>query len=228
MTASDLLADLRRRGVTLAAAGDRLRWCPREALSGEEQEALARHKPELLAILAARAEPLPPAQPSTPSAAPWDQAEADALVNAVLARRRQAFGETDWPSGPAAYRRLQPLAGAVDDSWWAQDMEGLRLAVGEFLAADVWTMPERSGMDADETPRPPPGALLYFQDEHGRPCGHSDKGKDGKPLVCRWTWSGCKRWYDAKQDPPPCAPHHGSRSRPGAGGTGRTASTHEE
>jgi hypothetical protein len=136
MTAADLLADLHRRSVTLAAAGDRLRWSPREALSGEEREALARHKPEVLAILAARAEPRPRAQPSTtstPPATPWDQAEADALINAALARRRRVFGETDWPAEAAACPRLWPLLDAVNDAEWARDLAGLRLAVSKLL-----------------------------------------------------------------------------------------------
>jgi hypothetical protein len=147
MTAADLLADLRRRGVTLAAAGDRLRWCPREALSGEEREALARHKPELLAILAARVELLPPARPSTtstPSAAPWDEDDADGLVNAALARRRQVFGLPDWPADPEACRQLQPLVAAVDDAWWLKDLAALRKAVAAFLEA-VEKCPELLG-----------------------------------------------------------------------------------
>jgi hypothetical protein len=52
MSAAALLTALRTRGVQLAADGDRLRWRPRKAVSLEEQEALVRHKAELLLILA--------------------------------------------------------------------------------------------------------------------------------------------------------------------------------
>ena len=51
MTASDIVSELHRRGVELVAAGDRLRFRPREAVSLELLAALARHKDEILAAL---------------------------------------------------------------------------------------------------------------------------------------------------------------------------------
>lgn len=52
MTALDLLATLQARGVELVAAGDRLRWRPREALTPVEVERLRDHKAQLLRLLA--------------------------------------------------------------------------------------------------------------------------------------------------------------------------------
>ncbi len=46
-----LLHRLRQRGVILQAAGDRLRFAPKHAVSAEERELLKRHKETLLAIL---------------------------------------------------------------------------------------------------------------------------------------------------------------------------------
>ena len=51
MTAAGLMAELARRGVRLEAAGDSLRFFPREAVSPELLAALRACKPELLALL---------------------------------------------------------------------------------------------------------------------------------------------------------------------------------
>ena len=52
MTAAELLAELRRRGVKLTVNGDRLRYeAPRGALTPELLEAMRQHKPELLRLL---------------------------------------------------------------------------------------------------------------------------------------------------------------------------------
>lgn len=61
MLAVQLLEDLRRRGVTLIADGDRLRFRPREAVSPELRTLLAEHKAELLTFLKEN-----PVSPSTP------------------------------------------------------------------------------------------------------------------------------------------------------------------
>lgn len=59
-----LLADLRARGVELVAIGDRLRFRPASAVSGDTREALRVHKAELLALLTAgSAFPWPDALP---------------------------------------------------------------------------------------------------------------------------------------------------------------------
>lgn len=51
MTASDLLAELSRRGVTLTAVGSRLRYHPRSAVTPELLAELRQHKPALLESL---------------------------------------------------------------------------------------------------------------------------------------------------------------------------------
>src|SRR5262245_20570707 len=61
----ELLFALRRRGVELRACGGRLLWRPRGAVSAAEREALARHKAELLALLAAQADSAPRPAPGT-------------------------------------------------------------------------------------------------------------------------------------------------------------------
>jgi hypothetical protein len=66
---------------------------------------------------------------------PWARAEAERLLDRVEARRRQVFGETDWPADPAACRRLQPLVAAVEDAEWAKDLAALRKAVAALLEA---------------------------------------------------------------------------------------------
>jgi hypothetical protein len=62
MTATDLLADLQQRGVELKADGERLLYRPKDALTSELHQALARHKAELLALLS---------QPPPPSPSTW-------------------------------------------------------------------------------------------------------------------------------------------------------------
>jgi hypothetical protein len=59
MSAAELLAELHRRGIELQAAGDRLRWRPREALTDPEYLALADHKAELLVLLNQKGSTLP-------------------------------------------------------------------------------------------------------------------------------------------------------------------------
>lgn len=51
MTAAVILEDLRRRGVTLVAEGDRLRFSPKAAVPPETRDLMARHKAELLALV---------------------------------------------------------------------------------------------------------------------------------------------------------------------------------
>ncbi len=55
MNAQELLAKVESRGVVLRAAGDRLRYQPREAVDRELLEDLRTHKRELLDLLRSRA-----------------------------------------------------------------------------------------------------------------------------------------------------------------------------
>lgn len=52
MTASDLLSDLRARGVELVAAGDRIRFRPADALTDADRAALRDHRAEIIVLLA--------------------------------------------------------------------------------------------------------------------------------------------------------------------------------
>jgi hypothetical protein len=118
-TPAHLLADLTMRGVRLSVVAGRLRVeAPAGVLTGADRLALAQHKPGLLALLA-----------DAPPAA-WDQAQADALVAEVAARRR-VFGEACPTEGAAARDRL---ADAIDAAWLARDLPGLRRAAAEYLA----------------------------------------------------------------------------------------------
>jgi hypothetical protein len=119
MTATDLLATLKARGVHLEAIGDRLRWRPREALTAQEREILVQHKADLLSLLRM----------------PWDQVEADALVARVQDRRHQFFGKAGWPRDSDTRRPLFGLADRIDESWRDRDLRRLRQAVAAFLAA---------------------------------------------------------------------------------------------
>lgn len=49
--ARSVLADLRARGVSLRAVGDRLRFRPSAAVSAELRERIVANKPDLLALL---------------------------------------------------------------------------------------------------------------------------------------------------------------------------------
>ena len=51
MTAIDIIQDLRRRGVELQAAGDRLRFRPAGAIPPDLLERLREHKAEIIAAL---------------------------------------------------------------------------------------------------------------------------------------------------------------------------------
>jgi hypothetical protein len=90
MTATELLDDLACRGFTLAREGDGIRLTPATRLTVDLRQAIAAHKPALLALLAG------PDRPSGGFA--WDQAEADRL----LARLREALARVEaaraaWP-----------------------------------------------------------------------------------------------------------------------------------
>jgi hypothetical protein len=68
MIVADLMADLARLGIRLEAAGDRLRYSPREGLAPELLADLRKHKAELLAMLAGEH---PEAEPPAPEHQTW-------------------------------------------------------------------------------------------------------------------------------------------------------------
>ena len=60
MTAVNVVNELARRGIRLAARGDRLRFFPRSAATPELQRQLKQHKPELLELLAVETDVVSP------------------------------------------------------------------------------------------------------------------------------------------------------------------------
>jgi len=67
MSAAELLLDLGRVGIRLEADGERLRYCPRSAMTPDLLGRLKAHKVELLALLRpvpiVKAQPMPPVKP---------------------------------------------------------------------------------------------------------------------------------------------------------------------
>ena len=55
MTATEIIRDLRRRGVELQAQGDRLRFRPKEAVTPDLLALLVQYKPKILAALSSKA-----------------------------------------------------------------------------------------------------------------------------------------------------------------------------
>ena len=75
MNASALVDDLRRRGVEFAAAGDRLRFRPAEAITPQELESLTAHKGEILTLLRGGRLPYGDGQPPPLDRPPADETE---------------------------------------------------------------------------------------------------------------------------------------------------------
>lgn len=127
-TAATLIADLERRGITLARHGDRLRIVPAAELAEGEIETLRRHKAEILETLD-----------------PWDDARERERLRSVF----DGF-DTDWWPGafewakayrPDLYDRHDHRLEAVDTAWKTRNVDhhiqalrALREAVLEMLA----------------------------------------------------------------------------------------------
>src|SRR5262249_38743087 len=84
VTAAELLAELTRQGVTLAAEGAGIRVTPASRLCAALRGAVVAHKSALLELLRS-------GEPSPASAGGWDQAEADRL----LAEAREALAHAE-------------------------------------------------------------------------------------------------------------------------------------
>ena len=117
MTALELLADLRDRGVKLWVDGNDLRFSARKGTLGEAAaELLARHKTELVELLksSAPARPSPRPTPAGPSAFPWTTKRSHcrryrtgALTNRIptfgTSRRTRVFSISDLLSTRNSY-----------------------------------------------------------------------------------------------------------------------------
>jgi hypothetical protein len=60
--------------------------------------------------------------------------------------------------------------------------------------ADIGDEPPAAGK-GEPAAVPPPGARLFFEDAHGRPCGPAE--------AYQWCWAGGPRWFDTARHPPP-------------------------
>jgi hypothetical protein len=86
VSAAELLADLIRQGFTLTPEGEGIRVTPASRLTPAARQAIADHKPALLALLAAPHRPVP--------GFVWDQAEAERLLAEVRASAAQAEAQS--------------------------------------------------------------------------------------------------------------------------------------
>lgn len=115
MTAERLLAALRGEGFVLSMEGERLMVRPGARLSPEQRESLRLHADGIKALLA-----------------PWNDAEAEALVNDCRKRRdSRGLFDIDWDRNGDFLK----AADAIDDAWDARSMPSLRVAVKKYIAA---------------------------------------------------------------------------------------------
>jgi len=134
VTASELLADLRARGVVVEARGDRLRLdAPAGVLTDELRDVVRAHKPRLLALLAP-----PPARPVGAPVWPFDEqgcctSPTPCRVVEVWTHRGEPWARTDQPFNYPARR--------------------LRIAGGDQPAPEVFA-PVTSAVDAEMAARP--------------------------------------------------------------------------
>lgn len=111
--AKKLLAELADRGLLLYAAGDKLRYRPREAFTGEDLERMKAHKSELLELLR------------------WDEAAAHELVRDALAYLAEFYAEG------SSLGVLHEPGDQVDDAIARQDMFAVRAAVRDYVRAGL-------------------------------------------------------------------------------------------
>jgi hypothetical protein len=112
VTAAELLADLTREGFSLVPEGDGIRVTPVSRLTPTARQAIAAHKPALLALLAAPPRGMPTFV--------WDQAEAERLLGEVrgaIARVEAAVAAGEAPPVRLAAMRawLEVAEGYVMD-----------------------------------------------------------------------------------------------------------------
>jgi hypothetical protein len=150
-----------------------------------------------------------------------DAGEAQTLVARLLERREEFWGSRGYPEAPGDREALRAAFGRVDAAFLGGDLPGLQQAsvdalhlMGRLAAAlrpsgrgcPGCEFCDRTGRrraaEPAEAVTPPAGAVLVFQDYHGRPCG-----REGAYL---WTWVGASQWYYAARTPAPAV-------RPAAG-----------
>ena len=109
MSVTELMIDLRDRGILLEAHGDRLRYSPKAAMTSELAQRVKAHKPALLAILTAD---------DVPAAVLWhaalDLLEGDSEFPPELlagCRRASVRWESERPAGDCVN---EPAEGEID------------------------------------------------------------------------------------------------------------------
>jgi hypothetical protein len=174
---------LHERGLLLSveAHGGKTRYAVRRTLEGRRRD-----------VLHIRADTLFPSA-SAPSAPTDPDPQQEQDLRGRTAPRECANGAPERPecaaASPSANGRSGGMAHLAHSD--AGGGGGPR-PVNPFQARAVGGSAARPAPDA---PSPPPGALLYYQDENGRACN---------PAACvRWTWAGASRWHDAGEWLPP-------------------------
>lgn len=119
MSAKELLQALRDRGVEVIAAGDKIRWRPKDAVTADEQREIVANKADLLVLL------------TPPDAVPnrgdlEERSETDALI----ATLRKVFDTVTCDNWTTAQRNVWGIAReVVEDYCQSRDLERLREAV---------------------------------------------------------------------------------------------------
>jgi hypothetical protein len=130
VTPAALVARLRDRGLTLRVADGSLRVAPASSLSPADREAIRANLPGLILYFAPSAEvqssrlPIPERNVGSPTAAPWDAAEALKLM-------RQADEVAIRLGVPSTHPALQAAAARAIGANDRGDLAGLRAAVTE-------------------------------------------------------------------------------------------------
>ncbi len=108
MTAEELLADVKSRGVTLVRKGTRIRYrAPSGTLTDNDKDALRAVKLQLLTLVPAEAPP--------PSRSPFDQSMAE--WQAIAKRVQALFHRNGIQSSSKTLRAATWLAFQLDEGW---------------------------------------------------------------------------------------------------------------
>lgn len=140
MTAADLLALLRARGIRVEVDGQDLLLRPARMVTPDLLEQVRRLKPDLLQLLR---RPVPQCQGCGAEVqhhhvrlcqdCTWDEALAERLLRETLRRCAEAYDPAGppWPPLPDP----EPHDRAINAAWEAMDMAALRRALAAYEAA---------------------------------------------------------------------------------------------
>src|SRR5262245_60853616 len=131
MSPTDLITLARDRGITLwVDGGTRLRYRTRAGmLAGEIREQLASNRQAVIDALTGRVRPSPPSPPSPPQhPGMWDATEAIRLET-------EADGVVEQLGVPGSHPDIQAAVERVTRAHYASDLDGVRTACAEVVAA---------------------------------------------------------------------------------------------